>query len=145
MASDVNQCNFIGRLGSDPELRYTQSNNAVANVSIAVGHKYKDDEHTEWVRLVFFGKSAEIFCEYMKKGSKVFVSGRMQTRKWTDQKGQDRYTTEIVVNSFQFLDSRGQPDQPPRDQTQGHQQPASVGNPSDAGLDDDIPFNQEAA
>lgn len=101
MAS-LNQCNFIGNLGADVSIRYTKSGQAVGNVNMAVTEKYKDQEKTEWIRLVFWGKSAEIVERYAGKGSSLFVSGRLQTRSW-DKDGQAHYTTEIVVSSFQFL------------------------------------------
>ena len=103
----LNQCNFIGNVGRDPETRYTQGGKAVANLSIAVTEKWKDKEHTEWVKCVFWGKLAEIVENYVKKGSKLFISGRMQTRKWQDSEGNDKYTTEIVANQMQMLDSKG--------------------------------------
>lgn len=101
MAS-LNQCNFIGNLGSDVSIKYTQDGKAVGSVNIAVTEKYKDQERTEWVRLVFWGKSAEILEKYSRKGSSLFVSGRLQTRQW-EKDGQQHYTTEIVVSNFQFL------------------------------------------
>ena len=106
MANDLNQCNFIGRVGKDPEVRYAASGTAVGNFSIAVGYKYKDTESTEWIRIVVFGKLAEIVGEYVTKGKQLFVSGRMQTRSWEDKDGAKRYTTEIVANDVQFLGSK---------------------------------------
>jgi single-strand DNA-binding protein len=112
MSNDLNQCNFIGRLGSDIDLKYMASGDPVANVSIAVGSQWKDKatgekkESTEWVRLVAYGKLAEIMSQYLSKGSKIFVGGKMKTRKWQDQSGQDRYSTEIVASEMQMLDSK---------------------------------------
>ncbi|TMP50256.1 single-stranded DNA-binding protein [Pseudoalteromonas sp. S1688] len=112
MANDLNQANFIGRLGKDPEIRYTQSGQAAASFSIAVGSKWKDKntgqqkENTEWVNLVAFGKLAEIMGEYLRKGSQIFVTAKFRTRKWQDQSGADRYTSEFVVENMQMLDSR---------------------------------------
>jgi len=112
----VNKVILIGNLGQDPEVRYMPNGNAVANVSIATSDSWKDKqtgetrERTEWHRVVFFGKLAEIVGQYLKKGSKVYVEGRLQTRKWQGQDGQDRYTTEVVVDiggQMQMLDSRG--------------------------------------
>jgi single-strand DNA-binding protein len=108
MANDLNQCNFIGRLGNDPEVRYQPSGDAVANLSLAVGSKWKDkqgqqQENTEWVRLVAFGKLAEIIGEYLRKGSQIFVTAKCRTRKWKDQQGIDRYTTEFVIDNMQML------------------------------------------
>ncbi len=104
MANDLNQCNFIGRLGSDPEIRYRPEGGAVCGFSIAVGWKTKEKEGAEWVRIVAYDRLAEICGEYLRKGSKIFVSGRFKTRKWTDKDGIERYTTEIVANELQMLD-----------------------------------------
>ena len=103
----VNSCNFIGRLGRDPETRYTQSGKAVASFSLACSEKRCGEESTEWVNIVAWEKLAEICGQYLTKGSLVFISGRMQTRKWQDQNGNDRYTTEIVAREMKMLDSRG--------------------------------------
>jgi single-strand DNA-binding protein len=103
MANDLNQCNFIGRTGQDPEIKYAPSGTAICNFSIAVGYKYKEEESTEWVRVVAFGKLAELIGEYVQKGKQLYVSGRMQTRSWEDKDGNKRYTTEIVANNVQFL------------------------------------------
>ena len=113
MARGINKVILIGNLGRDPEVRYTPSGAAVANITIATSESWKDkstgeqQERTEWHRVVFFQRLAEIVGEYLKKGSKVYVEGRLQTRKWQDQSGNDRYTTEIVANEMQMLDSRG--------------------------------------
>jgi len=124
MANDLNQCNFIGRLGKEPETKFTASGVAITNFSIAVGSKWKDkqtgqpQERTEWINIDAFGKLAEICGEYLTKGSKVFITGEMVTRKWQDQSGADRYTTTIKANNMQMLDSRGDnspaPEQAPR-------------------------------
>ena len=102
MAS-LNQCNFIGNLGGDPEIRYTPNGKAVTNFSIAVTEKYKDEKKTEWVKCVAWGRLAEVIAEYLKKGSSIFISGRLQTRSWEDQNGNKRYTTEVVANQMQML------------------------------------------
>lgn len=113
MARGVNKAILIGNLGRDPEIRYSPSGAAVANVNIATTDSWKDkqsgeqQERTEWHRVVFFGRLAEIVGEYLKKGSQVYVEGRIQTRKWQDKEGNDRYTTEIVANDMQMLGSRG--------------------------------------
>ena len=113
MARGVNKVILIGNLGSDPEIRYTQSQNAVTNVSLATSEAWKDkqtgqpQERTEWHRVVFFSRLAEIAGEYLRKGSKVYVEGSLRTRKWQDQSGQNRYTTEIIASEMQMLDSRG--------------------------------------
>ncbi len=109
----VNKVILIGNLGADPEVRYTQAGSAVANLRLATSEQWRDrntgesQERTEWHRVVFFGKLAEIVQQYLRKGSKIYVEGRLQTRKWQDQAGQDRYTTEIVADAMQMLDSRG--------------------------------------
>lgn len=111
MAS-VNKVILIGNLGKDPETRYLPSGDAVANFSIATTEKFKDksgamQEHTEWHRISFFGRQAEIAGEYLKKGSPVYVEGRIRTRKWQDKEGNDRYSTEIVGDRMQLLGGRG--------------------------------------
>ena len=106
MANDLNQCNFIGRLGKDPETRYMPAGDAIANFSLAVGWKSKEKEGCEWVRCVTFGKLAEICGQYLKKGSQVFVSGRLSTRKWQDKDGNDKYSTEVTIDRMQMLGPR---------------------------------------
>lgn len=118
MANDLNQCSFIGRLGKDPEIRFLSNGGQVTSFSIACGSTWTDkqsgqkQEKTDWVPVVIFGKLAEIAGQYLKKGAKVFIQGSFKTRKWQDQSGQDRYTTEIVVDGFtgtmQMLDSSSQ-------------------------------------
>jgi single-strand DNA-binding protein len=107
--SDLNQCNFIGRLGRDPETKYTPGGDAVTNFSIAVGEAWKKDgekqERTEWVNVVAWRKLGEICGKYLKKGSQVCISGKMQTRTWEDKEGVKRYTTEIIAQSMQMLGS----------------------------------------
>ncbi len=152
----VNKVILIGNLGNDPEIRYMPSGGAVTNVSIATSESWKDkntgqmQERTEWHRVVFFNRLAEIAGEYLKKGSKVYVEGRLQTRKWQGQDGQDRYTTEIVANEMQMLDSRGgagaaageygstAPMEPQAPAGQPASKPAS--QPMTDDFDDDIPF-----
>lgn len=113
MARGVNKAILIGNLGQDPEVRYTPSGSAVCNVPLATTESWKDREsgerreRTEWHRLVFFGRLAEITAEYLRKGSQAYVEGRMQTRKWQDQSGNDRYTTEVVVSEMHILGNRG--------------------------------------
>jgi single-strand DNA-binding protein len=111
MAS-VNKVILIGNLGKDPETRYLPSGDAVANFTMATTESFKDksgakQEHTEWHRISFFGRQAEIAGEYLKKGSPVYIEGRIRTRKWQDKEGQDRFTTEIVGDRMQLLGSRG--------------------------------------
>ena len=113
MARGINKVILIGNLGKDPEVKYMPSGGAVANLTIATSDSWKDkqtgeaQERTEWHRVSMFGRLGEIAGEYLRKGSKVYIEGRLQTRKWQDQNGQDRYTTEIVANDLQMLDSRG--------------------------------------
>ena len=102
----VNNCMFIGRLGRDPESRFTQSGKTVVNFSIACSEKRGGEEYTEWVNIVAWDKLGEVCAQYLQKGSLVYISGRMQTRKWQDQSGTDRYTTEIVAREMKMLDSR---------------------------------------
>ena len=126
----VNKVILIGNLGQDPEIRYNQQGGAIANLSIATSDSWKDkntgqqQEKTEWHRVVIFGKLAEICGEYVRKGSKLYIEGKLQTRKWQDQSGQDKYTTEVVVDGFQgqmqMLDGKGD--------NQGGQQGGHNGN-----------------
>lgn len=113
MARGVNKVILIGNLGKDPEVRYTANGSAMTNVTLATSESWKDKttgenvEKTEWHRIVFYQRLAEIAGEYLRKGSKVYVEGRLQTRKWQDKtSGQDRYTTEIIADSMQMLDSK---------------------------------------
>ena len=148
MARGVNKAIIVGHLGRDPEVRYAANGAAVANVSVATTESWKDkqtgesNERTEWHRVVFFGRLAEIVGEYLRKGSQIYVEGRLQTRKWQDQNGHDRYTTEIVANDMQMLGSRGGAGAPVEDFDEA---PAKSANQSGAGVpttdfDDDIPF-----
>ncbi|WP_108447055.1 single-stranded DNA-binding protein [Halomonas denitrificans] len=113
MARGVNKVILIGNLGQDPEVRFTPSGTAVANLNLATTDTWMDrqsgqrQERTEWHRVVMFNKLAEIAQQYLKKGSKLYIEGRLQTRKWQDQNGQDKYSTEIVANDMQMLDGRG--------------------------------------
>jgi len=113
MARGVNKVILIGNLGKDPEVRYSPNGGAVTTITLATSESWKDKntgeqvDKTEWHRVVFFRRLAEVAGEYLKKGSKVFIEGKLQTRKWQDQNGQDRYTTEIVANEMQMLDSKG--------------------------------------
>lgn len=141
MANDLNQCNFIGRLGADPETRYSSSGDAMTRLRLAVGWKTKNKEGTEWVPVQAYGKLAEICAEYLRKGSQVFVSGRFTTRKWQDQSGQDRYSTEIVAETMQMLGSKPQGADTSGEQYQRVREgsaPAPSGRFED--MDDDIPF-----
>ena len=112
MAS-INKVILVGNLGRDPEVRYTADNNAIANVSIATTDRYKDKatgeqkEITEWHRVVFFNRLGEIAAEYLKKGSQVYIEGKLRTRKWTDKDGAEKYSTEIIADQLQMLGGRG--------------------------------------
>ena len=154
MARGVNKVILIGNLGNDPEIRYTASGAAVANISLATAESWKDkntgeqQERTEWHRIVFFGRLAEIVGEYLRKGSQIYVEGRLQTRKWEDKEGKDRYTTEIVANEMQMLGSRSggstnydsAPKSATPDNTPEPQAAPSSGASSADDFDDDIPF-----
>ncbi|OGT37086.1 MAG: single-stranded DNA-binding protein [Gammaproteobacteria bacterium RIFCSPHIGHO2_12_FULL_38_14] len=147
MARGVNKVILIGNLGKDPEVRYTPNGLAVANITLATSESWKDkqtgetQERTEWHRVVFYQRLAEIVGEYLRKGSKVYVEGRLQTRKWQDKNsGQDRYTTEIIADNMQMLDSKGSGSisdtTPAFEKTQ---QTTSTAPALDQ-LDDEIPF-----
>ena len=147
----LNKVQIIGRLGKDPELRYSQSGTPVANLSVATDESYKDRDgnkvdRTEWHRVSVFQRQAENCANFLAKGSLVYVEGSLTTRKWQDQQGQDRYTTEIKAERVQFLDRKGDnqvgSEQP---QQQSRQQAAPRGNsqqarPSEVSNMDDIPF-----
>lgn len=156
MARGINKVILIGNLGADPDTKYMPSGNAVTNINLATTDAWKDkqsgemQERTEWHRVVFFNRLAEVAGEYLRKGSKVYVEGRLQTRKWQDQGGQDRFTTEIVASEMQMLDSRGGDNQgannnysaPPRKQQlqAAAQNTAPQPQPGMDSFDDDIPF-----
>lgn len=147
--SSLNKAMIIGRLGQDPDVRYTQSNTAVANMSIATSERYKDKqgewkERTEWHRVVAWGRTAEICQEYLTKGSQVYIEGPIQTRKWEDKEGQTRYTTEIKALTMTMLDSKsdrsGDADTPKKPDSS---QPVSSSvdlNEDFDDIDDDLPF-----
>jgi single-strand DNA-binding protein len=152
----INKVILVGNLGNEPEHRVLPSGGGVTNISIATSETWKDkntgqpQERTEWHRVVFFNRLAEIAAEYLRKGSKVYVEGSLRTRKWQDQSGQDRYTTEIVANEMQMLDSRNMnqdgggyaPSPAPMAQaapTDNYAAPAPTSQPADF-PEDDIPF-----
>ena len=144
MARGINKVILIGNLGNDPDTRYMPSGTAVTNISVATSRSWKDKqsgeqkEHTEWHKVAMFDRLAEIAAEYLRKGSQVYIEGRLQTRKWQDKDGNDRYSTEIVANEMQMLGGRsggGAPamnDGPPRS--------APPPGPRNDDPDDDIPF-----
>lgn len=150
MARGINKVILIGNLGSDPDVRYTPGGAAVANLSVATTESWKDkntgerQDRTEWHRVVLFGRLGEIAGEYLKKGSKVYLEGKLQTRKWQDKQGQDRYTTEIVANDLQMLDSRGGEGSFGGGTSQSNRSEPPAAEPVGAGdfsdFDDDIPF-----
>ena len=152
MAS-VNKVIVVGNLGRDPETRYMPDGAAITNVSVATSFQWTDKasgekkEETEWHRIVFRGKLAEIAGEYLKKGSQVYVEGRLRTRKWQDKEGQDKYTTEIVADRMQMLGSRsgaGEPRESPPEPRTAEPRPAGATAKKPAGkfddMEDDIPF-----
>ena len=131
----MNKVILVGRLGRDPEVRYTTDNNAVATLNLATGERRKDAsgqwvDHTEWHRLVCFGKLAELAKNYLKKGRQIYAEGRLRTTKWQDKEGKDRYTTEIVVATLEFLG----------DKNQEAESAPDVSNESISDFGDDIPF-----
>ncbi|MBU1426799.1 MAG: single-stranded DNA-binding protein [Gammaproteobacteria bacterium] len=151
----VNKAILVGRLGKDPETRYMTNGEAVTNVSLATSENYKDkngekQERTEWHNLVFYRRLAEIAGEYLKKGSQVYVEGRIQTRKWQDKEGKDRYTTEIIVNEMKMLGSKagGGSFEVVENQSSAPARSAPADKPAAApaakgnfdNFDDDIPF-----
>ena len=147
----VNKVILVGRLGKDPETRYMTNGEAVTNVSLATSENWKDkngekQERTEWHNLVFYRRLAEIAGEYLRKGSQIFVEGKIQTRKWQDKEGKDRYTTEIVVNEMQMLGGKSGGsssfevvDKPAASSSASKPAPAAAGGGFD-NFDDDIPF-----
>lgn len=154
MARGVNKVILIGNLGQDPEVKYMPNGNAVANVTVATSESWKDKntgeqtDKTEWHRVVFFRRLAEIVGEYLKKGSKVYIEGKLQTRKWQDKNGADHWTTEIIANEMQMLDSRGggssdfnqgQGSAPTQSAPQSAPSQAAPA-PANNDFDDDIPF-----
>ena len=139
MSNDLNRCEFIGRLGKDPEVRFTASGEAICNFSIAVGWKTKDKDGTEWVRITSFGKLAGICGDYLKKGSQVFIAGRMTTRKWANKDGVDQYTTEVVADQMQMLG--GKSDAPPAAKPDGAYRAMKEGTTVPLeDMNDNVPF-----
>lgn len=159
MSKGINKVILVGHLGQDPEVKYMPSGNAVANISIATTESWKDkqtgqqQDRTEWHRVVFYSRLAEIVGEYLKKGRQIYIEGSLRTRKWQAQDGQDRYTTEIIANEMQMLGGRGDNSsggeydqskqysapapQPQKPSNQPKPEPAGQGFDS---FDDDIPF-----
>ncbi|NND45741.1 MAG: single-stranded DNA-binding protein [Xanthomonadales bacterium] len=151
MARGINKVILVGNLGADPETRYTANGAAVTNIRLATSESWRDkqsgekQERTEWHRIVFFSRLAEIAGEYLRKGSQVYIEGSLRTRKWQDQSGQDRYTTEIVANEMQMLGGRGEGGGAPSSSDSGFRDsgPKPKAKPEqgeDDFQDDDIPF-----
>ncbi len=158
MARGINKVILVGNVGVDPDVRYLPNGNAVTTLSIATSESWKDkttgekQDRTEWHRVVCFNRLGEIAGEYVRKGSKLYVEGSLRTRKWQDQQGQDRYTTEIIAADIQMLDSKGgssnydempqaQQSSPPQQrQNASKQQPSPAAQDAFDQLDDDIPF-----
>ena len=161
MARGVNKVILVGNLGNDPETKYMPSGDAVTNLSVATSESWKDKktgeqkDRTEWHRVAMFGRLAEIAAEYLRKGSQVYIEGKIRTRKWQDQQGNDRYSTEVVANEMQMLGGRsgggapamsgGSGGPPPGPPSQGGSGSSGDGGSSGGGgssgdFDDDIPF-----
>ena len=153
MARGVNKVILIGNLGQDPEVKYMPNGNAVANITVATSESWKDKntgeqvDKTEWHRVVFFRRLAEIVGEYLKKGSKIYIEGKLQTRKWQDKNGADHWTTEVIASEMQMLDSRGGGSSDFNQNQSAPSQSAPQSEPSQAApapmnndFDDDIPF-----
>lgn len=154
----INKVILVGNLGADPEVRYTRNNEAIANLSVATSLTWKDKrtgeprEQTEWHRCVAYRRLAEVCGEYLSKGSKVYIEGRLQTRKWQGQDGVERYTTEVIITDLQMLDGRKNANQQPQKQSSQHaatgtnvQQPNPLQHNQQSSqpppdFDDDIPF-----
>lgn len=162
MARGINKVILVGNVGVDPDVRYLPNGNAVTTLSLATSEAWKDkttgekQERTEWHRVVCFNRLGEIAGEYVRKGSKLYVEGSLRTRKWQDQQGQDKYTTEIVASDIQLLDSKGgtasqyddypqaqashAPSAAPTNQSNSRPQPAPAAQDAFDQIDDDIPF-----
>ncbi len=143
MARGINKVILIGNLGADPETRYMPSGSAVTNIRIATSETWKDkntgdqQERTEWHNIAMFGRLAEIAAEYLRKGSQVYIEGRLRTRKWQDKEGNDRWTTEVIANEMQMLGGRQSGAGAP---AKVAEQSGASGGGGGAEFDDDIPF-----
>ncbi len=152
MARGINKVILVGNLGADPESRYTASGSAVTNIRVATSESWRDkqsgeqQERTEWHRVVFFGRLAEIAQEYLRKGSQVYIEGSLRTNKWQAQDGQDRYTTEVIANEMQMLGGRGDGggmSRAPRSESapqRSEREPVRESTAPADDFDDDIPF-----
>ena len=143
MARGINKVIIVGNLGQDPETRYMPSGSAVTNFTVATNESWKDKQtgeqkdRTEWHRVAMFGRLAEVAAEYLRKGSQVYIEGKLRTRKWQDRDGKDRYTTEIIADEMQMLGGRGGGGSAPMSTDSA---PASAPPPPADDFDDDIPF-----
>ena len=139
MSNGLNKVLIIGNLGADPEIKYTQAGSPVANLSVATSERWKDKntgeqkEQVEWHRVVIFGRLAEIAEQYLKKGSKIFIEGKLQTRDWEDSEGKKRYTTEVVAREMTMLDSKG-------DSMESSSSASPSSKPNNDKFEEDIPF-----
>ena len=148
MARGINKVILVGNLGADPDTRYMPSGGAVTNLSLATSEQWKDKqsgeqkERTEWHKVAMFGRLAEISAEYLRKGSQVYIEGRLRTRKWQDKDGNDRWTTEVIADEMQMLGGRGGGGAPARggDDNYSQSAPASRAAAEPDEFDDDIPF-----
>ncbi|MEM7501554.1 MAG: single-stranded DNA-binding protein [Pseudomonadota bacterium] len=149
MARGINKVILVGNLGADPDTRYMPSGGAVTNLSVATSESWKDKqtgeqkERTEWHKVAMFGRLAEIAAEYLRKGSQVYIEGKIRTRKWQDKDGNDRWTTEVIADEMQMLGGRGSGGAPARNENYGQSSgsqsaPQSAAAPDE--FDDDIPF-----
>jgi single-strand DNA-binding protein len=152
MARGINKVILVGNLGADPDTRYMPSGKAVTNIRIATSESWKDkqtgdqQERTEWHSIVMYDKLGEIAAEYLRKGSQVYIEGKLRTRKWQDKEGRDRFTTEVIANEMQMLGSRGgaggggggEPRSPRPAAPENNRSPAPPAD--EGGFDDDIPF-----
>ena len=145
MARGINKVILVGNLGQDPETRYMPSGSAVTNFTVATNESWKDKQtgeqkdRTEWHRVAMFNRLAEIAAEYLRKGSQVYIEGKLRTRKWQDRDGNDRWTTEIIADEMQMLGGRGGGSAPMNQDPGPGSEPAPSGSGSDD-FDDDIPF-----
>ena len=143
MARGVNKVILLGNLGADPETRYTAGGSAITNISLATNESWTDkasgerQERTEWHRVVFFGRLAEVAAEYLRKGGQCYIEGQIRTNKWQTKEGQDRYTTQIIARELQMLGDAGR-SAPPAQSSDPQPDTTSAGPPDD--FDDDIPF-----
>ncbi len=144
MARGVNKVILVGNLGNDPDTRYMPSGSAVTNISVATNESWKDKQtgeqkdRTEWHKVAMFGRLAEIAAEYLRKGSQVYIEGKLRTRKWQDQNGNDRWTTEVIADEMQMLGGRAGSGAPAMDEAPSPSAPPPSGGSDD--FDDDIPF-----